>query len=71
MKYVKILDYKSIRNKTKFYTLVKNELYTAKEFDKLNKQFNINKKDYTIIDIPKSQTYWFFGARLQIKGGEL
>ena len=72
MKYAKILADKHIYTRTKHLMLVKDELYTIAELNKLNREFGIDREDYTIIDIPKSQTYWFCGARKQtFKGGEL
>ena len=71
MKYAKILADKHIYTRTKHLMLVKDELYTISELKKLIKDFGIGQDEYVIIDIPKSQTYWFCGARKQIaKGGE-
>lgn len=65
MKYAKILADKIIYTRTKHLMLVKDELYTITELNKLNRQFGVSREDYTIIDIPKSQTYFFFGVRKQ------
>ena len=71
MKYAKILTDKHIYTRTKHLMLVKDELYTISELKKLIRNFGIGQDEYVIIDIPKSQTYWFCGARKQIpKGGE-
>lgn len=71
MKYAKILADKHIYTKTKHLMLVKDELYTISELKKLRRDFGVEQDEYVIIDIPKSQTYWFCGARKQIsKGGE-
>ena len=71
MKYAKILADKHIYTKTKHLMLTKDELYTIAELKKLSREFGIGHEDYIIIDIPKSQTYWFCGVRKQIlKGGE-
>lgn len=40
--------------------LIANELYTEKEFNKLP---YIYTGAFEMIDIPKNQTYWMFGAR--------
>ena len=50
--------------------LIANELYTVREFEKI--RYNYMKRGrgsaklkecFTIIDIPKNKTYFFFGAR--------
>ena len=67
MNYFKILTDKTIYTRTKHLTLIKDELYTPAEFKKIHQAFGLTKdEDYTIIDIPKSQTYFFFGVRKQI-----
>ena len=73
MKYFKIIADKTIYTRTKHLTLIKDELYTLAEFKKIHQAFGLTKdEDYTIVDIPKSQTCFFFGARKQImKGGEI
>ena len=45
--------------------LVGGELYTEKELDKLP---FIYAAAFERIEIPKSQTYWFFGARFAVGG---
>ena len=42
--------------------LVANELYTEAEFNKLP---YVYAGAFERVEIPKSQTYWFFGARFQ------
>ena len=46
--------------------LVGGELYTEKELDKLP---FIYAAAFERVEIPKSQTYWSFGARFQTQGG--
>ena len=46
--------------------LVANELFTESEFNKLP---FVYAGAFERIEIPKSQTYWFFGARFEMKGG--
>lgn len=45
--------------------LIGGELYTEKEFNKLP---YIYAGAFERIDIPRNQTYWFFGARFQNGG---
>lgn len=67
MKYFKIIADKTIYTRTKHLTLIKDELYTQAEFKKIHQAFRLTKnEDYTVIDVPKSQTYFVFGARKQI-----
>ncbi len=40
--------------------LIANELYTEKEFNRLP---YVYAGAFEMIDIPKNQTYWMFGAR--------
>lgn len=64
MIYIKILHYKELHNRKKHYILVENELYTRKEFEKLKSIYtDIQENDFTIVNIPKNKTYYFFGAR--------
>ena len=61
MIYIKILHYKELHNRKKHYILVENELYTSKEFEKLKSIYtDIQENDFTIVNIPKSKTYYFF-----------
>ena len=47
--------------------LVGGELFTEKEFNKLP---YVYAGAFERIDIPRNQTYWFFGARFQEGGIE-
>ena len=42
--------------------LIAGELYTAREIDQLP---FIYARAFEVVEIPKKQTYWFFGARFQ------
>lgn len=42
--------------------LIGGELYTEKEFNKLH-LYLVNAGAFERVEIPKSQTYWCFGAR--------
>lgn len=67
MKYAKIITDKDIYTKTKHLHLIKNELYTLKELNKLQPMFGlIHNDDYIFIDIPKSKTGFVFGARMEL-----
>lgn len=44
--------------------LIANELYTERE----RKQLNITDEAFEKVEIPKSQTHWFFGARFENGG---
>ena len=46
--------------------LIAEELYTEKEFNKLP---FVYAGAFERVEIPKSQTYIFFGARFQLNGG--
>ena len=41
------------------FTLIRNELYTEREL----KKFNVPSKYVREVNIPKTETYWCFGAR--------
>ena len=61
MKYYKVLpqyDQKRTR-KNNGYFHIANELITEKELEK----YGYIKECCKIVNIPKSQIYWFFGAR--------
>lgn len=58
----------------KFNFLVKNELYTQKEYEKIRYNFlkmgrgSIALKDkFITVNIPKNKTYYFFGCRFEIE----
>ena len=73
MKYYKVkseFDNKRLltkKSKTKFYELllIKNELYTPKEYEKLKQLFDIRLKDeyFDLIEVSKKTIYLMFGAR--------
>ena len=69
MKYYKAIDYKDmIFPEGKGLAFVKNELLTEKELKKQceRNRWNFDKiveHNFSAVEIPKSQTYWFFGSR--------
>lgn len=67
MKYIKILNDKSFYNGD---FVIKNELFTEKEFVKKGLNKSLNKNEYTEINVNKNKTGFVFGARLYL-GGEL
>lgn len=68
MIYAKIKNYKTVHNNKGVLVLIENELYTQKEIEKLKKRFyDIKSTDYTITNIPKNKTCYFFGIRIEIK----
>ena len=51
-----------------YITVVKNELYTAKEFEKLcNNTKYLEKNLFDIITVSNKKTHFFFGARFEDK----
>ena len=49
---------------------VENELYTQKELEKLTKAgFVVLYKYFDPVEIKKTETYWFFGARFSDNTG--
>lgn len=53
--------------------LVANELYTVKEFEKILNGATLsgcgkNETLFDVVDIPKNNTYWMFGARFECRG---
>ena len=57
-----------------FDILIENRLYTQKEYEKINDDFlkmkrgNVTLKDkFEIVEIPKTKTYFFFGARFAME----
>lgn len=70
MKYLKVKkeDYYILNRKNKsLFCLVKDELYTQKEFEKLKEKYYLSKeiiKDlFEKIEINKNKTFFCFGAR--------
>lgn len=68
MLYLKVKpEYDNYRKNKNFEIFIANELYTVKEFEKIIKNYHREKtelnKMFTYIDIPRKQTYFFFGAR--------
>lgn len=52
------------KNVNKTDILVKNELYTEKELQKFAPIWSLYVKSYfTVVEISKKDTYYFFGAR--------
>lgn len=47
-----------------WHSLVKGELYTAKELKKLN--INPCSKFFTPVEVSRRKIYWFFGARFAV-----
>lgn len=59
----------------KFNILVKDELFTQKEYEKIRYIFlkmgkgnAILKRKFEFVEIPKNKTYFFFGARFEMEG---
>lgn len=64
MKYLKIKpEYDNYVINQNFDILVGNELLTINEFNKLNIPSKIKYKCADLVEVNKSDTYWFFGAR--------
>ena len=54
--------------KQNYITIVKNELYTTKEFEKLcNNTKYLKKNLFDIITVSNKKTHFFFGARFEDK----
>lgn len=55
------------KSKTKIYELllIKNELYTPKEFERMKRIYGDRVKDeyFDLIEVSKRSIYWMFGAR--------
>ena len=54
------------------YELIANELFTEKEYAKLQKNhvFGCSPLNCVeLVEIPKNKIYWFFGARFENKEG--
>ena len=60
-------EYDNYRKNANFDIFVANELYTIREFEKIVKEYHRKKNElnkmFKYIDIPRKQTYFFFGAR--------
>lgn len=61
-----------------FNILVKGELFTQKEYEKIRYNFlkmgkgdAILKSKFELIEIPKNKTYFFFGARFAMEGQKM
>ena len=67
MKYYKVKSEHDNKRKpgAKYDIYVANELYTEKEAEKQH----INKSYCELVEIPKNQVYFFFGARFEYKKG--
>lgn len=65
MKYYKVKEIANqIPLKHKGWFLIANELWTVKEFEKIELTQSRNKFEYVeLIEISKNKTYFFFGAR--------
>lgn len=57
------LDGRGVNDKGKFFELIAGELLTEKECKKLG----INTKILEQVKLGPKKTYWFFGARFEIK----
>ena len=44
-------------------TFIGNELITAKELSKFGISLELRETAFTVREIPKTQTHWFFGCR--------
>lgn len=58
-------NYQFGTKKRKLY-YVENELFTEKECEK----YNVDKNLCTAIHVPKTQTYWMFGARFMMDNAQ-
>lgn len=72
MQYLKVKKDKRLydENMAKFHLMIKDELLTLKEFYNLKKMYyNISCEDIEPIELNKNRTAFFFGARIELKGG--
>lgn len=60
MKYYKVKPEYDNKRRNDNNIYIANELYTEKEVEK----YHINKNYCDIVNIPKNETYFFFGVRL-------
>lgn len=65
MTYLKAINHDKRIGKNLF--LVKNELFTIKEINKLNLKDSFIKDNFVKIELNKNKTYFFFGARFESK----
>lgn len=47
-----------------YHIIVKDELYTEKELNRLN--LNPGSKFFTPVEVSRRKIYWFFGARFAV-----
>ena len=72
MTYYKVQEFKEINlthnGKTVTHVFVEDELYLSRELANLGIDVEYKLPDFiTPIEIPKGQTYWFFGARFELE----
>ena len=72
MKYYKVQEYKEIHlthnGKTVTHVFVEDELYLPRELEKLGINIEYKLPDFIKpVEVPKGQTYWFFGARFEME----
>lgn len=72
MTYYKVREFKEINlthnGKTVTHVFVEDELYLVRELANLGINVEHKLPDFiTPIEIPKGQTYWFFGARFELE----
>ena len=72
MTYYKVKEFKEINlthnGKTVTHVFVEDELYLARELANLGIDVEHKLPDFiTPVEIPKGQTYWFFGARFELE----
>lgn len=74
MKYYQVLpEYDNQVINPQYDFLVGNELYTEREYQKLKRKSFIPEKTFEkcfkIVDVPKNQSYFLFGARFNVLTG--
>ena len=72
MTYYKVQEYKEINithnGQTVTHVFVENELYLKRELEKLFIDVDKQLPDFIKpVEVPKGQTYWFFGARFELE----
>ena len=60
-------DFHISSHKGNIYHFIKDELYTAKEMDRIRTKFDLPSDSFKWVTIPSSHTGYFFGARIQTK----